>query len=169
MSSRRRLRHAPPVKRRSRRDVVVAIGASVVAVAATAFAIWMLRPGGIADRQPRATWFVALVVLAVVSTVWFVLRPRSKRRDRPVPWLVGGAAVIAVAAVVGGIVWPGGLLRHTPRDPFAPTPGDIIIDGDGDGGTTTPPTTASATPTTAVTSTPPSTSASSEPTATTSP
>lgn len=133
MSSRRRLRHAPPVKRYDRRDIFLAVALSAAAVVVTGILIWTLRPGGIADRQPRASWLVVLAALALGGYVWWLLRPRSKRRERTVLWLAGGVVLVLAGAVVAGMLWPGGLLRHSPEvDPFTPTPGDIIIDGDTD-------------------------------------
>lgn len=170
MSSRRRLRHAPPVKRYSRRDIWLAIGAGTAVVLATLFAIWMLRPGGIADRQPRATWLVVLSVLAVGAYAWWLLGPRAGRREPLVGWLAGGVAVITVGAVLAGFLWPGGLLRHSPdaldiSDFEVPDElPDDLVDPDGVPGDTTEPGTDTTGPATD-TSAPPGT----EPTETTDP
>jgi hypothetical protein len=107
---------------RTRSELVTAVGAGVAIVAGTALMIWLLRPGGLADRQPRASWLVALALIAALSVVYTVLR-RDKRREtsRPVVLAIALGAV-AVIAIVAGIVWPGGLLRHTPKAITVPTP-----------------------------------------------
>jgi hypothetical protein len=112
MSSRRRIRHAPQLRRYSRRDIVLAAAAVTAAVVGTALAIWMLRPGGVADRQPRATWLVALALVAAAFVIWWGLRPRAKQRERRWLWIAGGVGLVAVGAVLAGIAWPGGLLRQ---------------------------------------------------------
>jgi hypothetical protein len=115
---RRRQQYQAP---RSRRELVVAIGAGVFIVAGTALAIWMLRPGGIADRQPRATWLVALAVGAALVAAYVILRPASRLKADKRVALAGSLGAILVVAIVAGFAWPDGLVRHTPK-PFAPPP-----------------------------------------------
>ena len=51
--------------------------------------IWLLRPGppgvegtgGLASRQPRAAWLVALTLVALVGFVWWAVR-RQRRVAR---------------------------------------------------------------------------------------
>ena len=65
------------------------------------------------NRQPRASWLVG-IALGVGRRRDLVdparqppdARPRQGRCSR------SRSGVVLVAAVVGGIVWPGGLLRH---------------------------------------------------------
>jgi hypothetical protein len=106
---------------------------------------------------------VSLGLVAAALVAWWVLRPRSKRRTRPVPWIVGGIGLVLIAAVLLGIAWPGGLLRQyetipavpdtVPADdttttipgtttsaPGATTP-DATTGGTSPSATTTPPTT----------------------------
>lgn len=105
---------------RPRSEIVVAVlGASAV-VLFTVFAIWMLRPGsvtpgtgGIAHRQPRATWLVAGTVVVLVAGVAYVLRSRRWRRHL-VPAIAAVVVVSLVLAAVVGALWPSGLLDHYP-------------------------------------------------------
>jgi hypothetical protein len=111
---RRRQQYQAP---RHRREVVIAVAAGVGIVAATALAIWMLRPGGIADRQPRATWLVALALGATLAACYVILRKSSRlKADRRVS-LASALGVILVAAVGAGFAWPGGLVRNIPKRP----------------------------------------------------
>ncbi len=108
---------------RSRRELVTAVAVGAGIVAGTVFMIWILRPGGVADRQPRASWLIGLAIAAVLTAAYAVLRPASKiRRDRRV---VLGVWVVAIAAVavVAAMVWPDGIVRTiTPPPTFATTP-----------------------------------------------
>jgi hypothetical protein len=114
---RRREQYQAP---RSRREVAIAVGAALFIVAATAFMIWLLRPGGIADRQPRSSWLLGIAFFAVAIACYVILRPSSRLKvDRRLA-LAGSLGLIVVVAVVAGFAWPGGLLRHTPK-PFTPT------------------------------------------------
>jgi hypothetical protein len=105
---------------RPRSEVVLAVlGASAVVVF-TVFAIWMLRPGsvapgtgGIAHRQPRATWLVAGTVVVLVAGVAYVLQSRRWRRHL-VPAIAAVVVGSLVLAVVVGALWPSGLLEHHP-------------------------------------------------------
>ena len=63
----------PVHRHRSRREVVTAVGGALaVVVLDTCSMIWLLRPGppgvegtgGLASRQPRAAWLVALTLAA---------------------------------------------------------------------------------------------------------
>jgi multisubunit Na+/H+ antiporter MnhB subunit len=116
---RRREQYQAP---RSRRELAIAIGAAVFIVAATVFMIWILRPGGIADRQPRSSWLFGVAFFAAVIACYLILRPSSRLKlDRRVA-LAGALGAIVLVAAVAGIFWPHGLLRHTPKvEPFTTT------------------------------------------------
>jgi hypothetical protein len=144
MSSPRRGRGHHPVVTRSRREVVTAAGGSAAVVIVTALLIWLMRPGpqfsvgtgGLFHRQPRVTWLVVMALIVVGVLVWTALRPDStvKRRELVVG---AGSAAVLVAAVVGGIKWPGGLVHHYPSQPKVTVPA-----------TTVAPVTTASTPTT---------------------
>jgi hypothetical protein len=116
---RRRQQYQSP---RTRREIAAAVLATVVIVGGTVSLIWMLRPGGIADRQPKATALVGVALGAALLAVYVILRPSSRLEvDRRIA-LAGSISVIVAAAVIAGVVWPHGLLRHTHTIPFTPTP-----------------------------------------------
>jgi len=115
-----RSKRQPVPHRHSRADIVkaVAVGAAIVAV--TAILVWLLRPGppgipatgGIMNRQPRSSWLVfGVIALAGIAT-WFILRGSRRTRARAKILLPIALGLVAVAAVAGGMMWPGGLLRH---------------------------------------------------------
>jgi hypothetical protein len=106
------------VRTHPRAEVVTAVVTAVALAVAIVLAVWALRPGGIADRQPRASWLVAGSVTVAVLWLLRVAR-RPPRRGRLAS--LGGLAVVAAGAVVAGVLWPGGLLRDSPVDPFAVT------------------------------------------------
>jgi hypothetical protein len=119
VSPSRSKRRQPLPKQHSRQEIVTAALAALGVVVFTVVAIWMLRPGepfvpgtgGIAHRQPRATWLVVgAIALAIAVTVW-LLRSRRFANRRPLA-LSLALGIIVVVAVVIGIVWPSGLLRH---------------------------------------------------------
>ncbi len=115
---RRREQYQAP---RSRRELAIAVGASLFIVVATALMIWLLRPGGIADRQPRSSWLFGGTFFAVVLACYVILRPGSRLKvDRRLA-LAGSLGVIAVVSVATGVFMRmhGGFLRHTPK-PFVP-------------------------------------------------
>jgi multisubunit Na+/H+ antiporter MnhB subunit len=117
---RRRQQYQSP---RTRREIAAAVLVGVGIVAATALLIWMLRPGGIADRQPRSSWVFGGAFLAIALACYLILRPSSRVRfDRRIA-LAGSVGVILLVTLVAAIAWPHGLLRHTPKlPPFATTP-----------------------------------------------
>jgi len=131
---RRRQQYRTP---RTRAELMAAAGASIAIVGGTAFMIWLLRPGGLADRQPRSSWLVAIVIIASVIACYLILRPKSRLKMSRRVALSGALGVIAVAAVLTGVFWPGGIVRHTPSFPATvPLPSSTAIPG----ATTTPPT-----------------------------
>jgi hypothetical protein len=115
---RRRQQYQTP---RSRRELATAVGAAAAIVLGTVLMIWLLRPGGLADRQPRSSWLVGIVVMASVLAAYTILRPGSKVKISRNVALGGSFGVIAVGAVLGGIFWPGGVVRHTPTIATIPT------------------------------------------------
>jgi hypothetical protein len=117
---RRRQQYQTP---RTRAELAAAVGAAVAIVAGTALMIWLLRPGGLADRQPRSSWLVGAVLIASAVLLFEVLRPKTpvKKLSRQVS-LGGGLGIIAIVAVVAGVFWPHGLLRHTPSNQFPTVP-----------------------------------------------
>lgn len=171
MSRRQRIGRARYVvpRRRSRGEVATAVAVAVGIVLGAVVLVWMLRPGGdpysggIANRQPRATWLVVGAIVAALVGVAATLRARHgimARRKAVVPTVLV-VAVIGAVALAG--LWPGGLLRHAPALPEAPggtVPVEVPTDQTE---TTTAPaaTTAPSTTAAAPTSTTPATSATS--------
>jgi hypothetical protein len=113
---------------RPRRERLTAVAGALAVVLGTALAIWLLRPGpasrfdggggGLAHRQPRATWLVVLTIAAGLAFAWWAWHGRHRFRARRPQLLAAGLAVILVLAVVAGVLWPGGLLHryHDPLD-----------------------------------------------------
>ncbi len=120
----------PAHRHRSRREVMTAVGGAAAVVLGTALMVWLLRPGtagaegtgGLASRQPRAAWLVGLTLIALIIFVWWAWRRERDWRGRGVLILLGGGVVLLLAAVLAGILWPGGLLRHTEAIPTSATP-----------------------------------------------
>ena len=124
-----RSKRQPVPHRHSRSDIVraVAVGAGIVIV--TALLVWLMRPGpsgipatgGLMNRQPRSSWLVGTALGVAGLGTWLILRGSRRTRSRAkllIPILLG---VVLVAAVVGGFLWPGGLLRHDIAPKPAPT------------------------------------------------
>lgn len=120
------------VPSRPRAEVITAVAVSVGIVVGTALMIWLIRPGkpgvpgggGLLSRQPRITLLV-VVTAAVLGVVllWARRGRRTPKRLGQRGSIIVGSAVVIVLAIVGGIVWPGGILRHWPQQPkFSDTP-----------------------------------------------
>jgi hypothetical protein len=138
------------VRLRPRSEIYVAIGASAGIVLGTALLIWLMRPGttgtagtgGLFTRQPRLTWLVVVTLLAIGSVIWYVLSRHKRWRFGEWGTIAIASGVVVVIAVIVGIIWPGGIVRHYQSFPsIKPTP-------------TTPTTNPATSPTTKPTSTP---------------
>jgi hypothetical protein len=137
------------VQRRERAEILKAVGVVAGIVIVTVLLIWLLRPGpagipatgGLMNRQPRVSWLLGLAIGAGMLATWWILRRNPKAQARARVILPISLGVIVVAAVVGGVLWPGGLLRHD----VAPAPAPPA--------TTTPTTKPATSPTTAATPT----------------
>jgi cytochrome bd-type quinol oxidase subunit 2 len=132
---RRREQYQAP---RPRREVAIAAGAALLIIGVTALMIWMLRPGGVADRQPRSTWLFGIALFAVVVACYVILRPSSRLKGNQRMLLAVALGGIALVTALAAIFWPGGLLRHTATFPTIPTAPTAPIST----ATTTPSTTA---------------------------
>jgi len=108
---------------RSEVFTAVAVGASIVIGAI--LLVWLIRPGpvgvpgkgGLLSRQPRMTLLVILAVAALGGWAAYIIR---RRHDPPLgrtrAFAIGAVILIALA-VIGGIFWPGGVIRHWPKLP----------------------------------------------------
>ena len=116
-----RSKRTPIPHRRSRAEIVQAVGVAAGIVLATALLVWLMRPGpssspiatgGLMNRQPRASWLVGGALGIALLAAWWILRvsKRAKENLKIVAPVTAGA--ILVVAVIAGIAWPGGLLRH---------------------------------------------------------
>jgi hypothetical protein len=151
-----RSKRQPVPHRRSRADVVRAVAVGAGIVLATSILIWLLRPGpagipgtgGLMNRQPRSSWLVGTAIGVAALGIWWILRGsrRAKGHEKLlIPITVG---VVLLVAVIAGILWPGGLLRHD----VAPAPEPTTTT------TTTKPGSSTTAPAGSSTSTPSSTS-----------
>src|SRR5262245_22542506 len=114
-------RKQPVPKMRERREVMIAVGGAVAIVAGTILLIWLMRPGaagtegtgGILNRQPRASWLVGVTLVAAIAFLWWALSKQRDWRGKFIILFLGGWVLLGLAALLAGILWPGGLLRHT--------------------------------------------------------
>lgn len=126
-----RSRRTPVPHRRSRREISVAAGVAAGVVLGTALLIWLLRPGpagtvgtgGMMNRQPRASALVIAALVLGAGAAWWILRVSRRARGHEKVALSIALGAVLVAAIVVGITWPGGLLRHdvAPPKPITPT------------------------------------------------
>jgi hypothetical protein len=114
----------PVARARPRSEVITAVAAAVGIAAATTLLVWLMRPGqpgepgggGLLSRQSRATLLVVLTAGAMAAAIWWVLRGRRRpRRLSPRVAVSATAFVVLGGAVTAAILWPGGLVRHWPR------------------------------------------------------
>lgn len=126
-----RSRRRPVPNRRSRDDVIKAAGAAVGIVVGTALLVWLMRPGpngqplgtgGLVNRQPRMSWLIVIALGVAAFAAWWILRVSRRVKGREKVALATAFGVVAIAAIIGGIVWPGGVLRHDHARPQAITP-----------------------------------------------
>ena len=132
MSPARSKRQAALPHKRDRADIVKAVAVAAAIVLVTALLVWLLRPGppgvpatgGLMNRQPRASWLVGLAIgVAGIATWWILTRSSRRTRERAKVILPIVLGVVLIATVVGGFLWPGGLLRHDVAPPKPePTP-----------------------------------------------
>ncbi len=179
MSPARSKRQAIP-HRRSRTDILQAVGLAAGIVAATALLVWLMRPGpsgipatgGLMNRQPRASWLVGGGIGVAAIASWFILRGRHATRARAKVQVPIALGVVLAGTVVGGFVWPGGLLRHdvapppVPKTPATtttvarattttiPSPSTVGVSTTTSSGATTAPTTGTSNAATSTTQTP---------------
>jgi hypothetical protein len=152
MSPNRR-RHTAGTRRRDRVELAKAIAVAAGIVGVTALLVWLMRPGpsgvpatgGLMNRQPRSSWLVgSALVLAGAATWWILAGSRRARRHARVA-LPSTLGAIAVAAVVAGFLWPGGLVRHAVAPQPVPTTTSTTATTTATTATTTPITTGPAT------------------------
>lgn len=105
---------------RPRSEVLAAVGVGATIVLGTALLIWLIRPGtagipgggGLFNRQSRMTILVLLTVAALAIVVSFFARRRHPGRFGTRASIATGSVAVLVLAIVGGIFWPGGVMRH---------------------------------------------------------
>jgi hypothetical protein len=162
-----RSRRTPIPQRRSRDELVRAVGVAAAIVILTAALVWLLRPGapgsvgggGLMSRQPRASGLVAGALVVGGLVTWWVLRVSRRARGHEKVVLPIALGVVLVGAIGAGLVWPGGLLRHylslpkpiTPTSTTLPTSTTGATGATGASGATG--ATSSSTPNTGVTTT----------------
>jgi hypothetical protein len=148
MSPARSKRQAALPHKRSRADILRAVGVAAAIVVVTALLVWLLRPGppgipatgGLMNRQPRASWLIGVAIgVGGIATWWLLTRSSRRTRARVKVILPLGLGVVLVATVIGGFFWPGGLLRHDVAP--APEPSTSTTQPSA---STTPPTTTGA-------------------------
>jgi uncharacterized membrane protein YgcG len=115
-----RSKRQPVPHRHSRSEIVkaVSVGAGIAAV--TALLVFLLRPGppgipatgGIMNRQPRASWLIFVAISVAAFAAWFILFRGRRTRARAKMLVPIALGVVLVLTVAGGVMWPGGLLRH---------------------------------------------------------
>ena len=142
------------VPTRPRAEVFTAIAVGAAIVLGTALLVWLIRPGtpgvpgggGIFNRQPRVTILVILIAAVVAGVVYFVLSRRRPTRLGARGSIAVGTAVVVLLGVLVGIFWPGGVIRHWPKQPKVTTPINEPV--------TNPPVVSSTVPKTATTKPP---------------
>ena len=142
-----------PVRPRS--ELYVAIAAAAGIVVGTALLIWLMRPGtagvagtgGLFTRQPRLTWLVVVTLLIIGGVIWYVLSRHKRWRFGEWGTIAIASGVVVVIAVIIGIIWPGGIVRHYTSFPSI-TPKPATTPSSNATPTSKAPPTTAATPTT---------------------
>ena len=120
-----RSKRTPIPHRRSRSDILKAVGVAAAIVVVTSLVVWLMRPGatgtlgtgGLMNRQPRASWLVGGAFGLAAVTTWWILRVSRRTRGHEKVALPIAFGAVAIAAVIGGVLWPGGVLRHNHAPP----------------------------------------------------
>ena len=123
-----RSKRTPIPHRRSRAEIVTAVGVAAGIVLVTSLVVWLMRPGpagtlgtgGLMNRQPRASWLVGAALGLAALSAWWILRVSRRARGHEKVALPVSLGVVVVAAVIGGFAWPGGVLRHDHAPPPPP-------------------------------------------------
>src|SRR5262245_13147724 len=112
------------IRAHPRKDVITAVLVGAGIVLAVLLLIWLLRPadptktgsGGLMTGQPRVWLWLILGAGVLGWALWWVRRGhrRPKRLDNRRGMIIVGVVVI-IAIVLAGIFWPGGLVRHWPK------------------------------------------------------
>ena len=114
------------VPARPRSELFTAIAIAVGIVVGTALVVWLIRPGtpgipgggGLFNRQPRMTVLVILTGVVLVGAVSYLLRGRRRPRQLGTRGAIAvGSAGAIVLGVLAGVFWPGGAIRHWPKQP----------------------------------------------------
>jgi hypothetical protein len=118
------------VPSRPRSEIIAAVAVGVGIAGGTVLLIWLMRPGGtgvaggggLFNRQPRMTMLIVLTAAALGGLVLWVRRGRRPKRLGERGSIVVGSLVVIAVAVVAGIFWPGGVVRHWPKAPALTNP-----------------------------------------------
>jgi len=142
---------------RSRAEVITAVAGAAAVVVGTLLLVWLLRPatgpgtGGLIHRQPRAAWLIILTAGAAAAALRWAGRSRRATHRRTA--IAVAMVLVGVAAVAGGALWPGGLLRHVqsiPGHTVRPTDTSLPVSNSTPGTTPQPLSTPSTAPGAAV-------------------
>jgi hypothetical protein len=121
------------VRHRKPGEVRTAVIAAALIVGFTLFGIWILCPGGLAHRQPRATALVAIALFATTIIVALAVKPPSPRvARRRGTWVPVSFVCVMIGMLVLWMAWGGDVVKHYPKGISQAPPAEI----------TTPPTTA---------------------------
>lgn len=129
-----RSRRRPAPNRRNRADVIKAVGVAVGIMVGTALVVWLMRPGptgqplgtgGIVNRQPRMSWLIVIALALAAIAAWWILRVSRRTKGHEKVALPIAFGAVAIAAVIGGVLWPGGVLLHVHALPQAITPNPV--------------------------------------------
>lgn len=122
--------------------------AAAAVVGFTIFGVWILRPGGLAHRQPQATWLVTGGLVAAVVIVVLAVRPAPPPRRRV--WVPSGLAAVVIVVLAVWFVWPGGIVKdYDSPEPVADLEDVLPSEATGTAPTTAPGSDTTSAPTSA--------------------